>query len=730
MAQPGVTEARVNFATHEALVGFDPKKDPQILLEAIRKAGYQAELPIDPTEDPFLLAAKKETVEAQILSRRATLAGVLGIVLLILTSGMMSHVQTVDPLSAWFMKTMAAWVQILGIPFEKTAPITLEIASSLLGLWVLVGPGRSFFIQSFLGLRFGRIDMNTLVALGSLAAWSASVSGVVWPHGPMGHGKAAYFEGVAWLIAFVLFGKVIEHRARCQGADAIRALFALNPDTARRIDPHGESLISLKEVRLGDHLRVLPGERIPVDGDIVEGRSEMDEALLTGEPLPVYRGRGERIVGGTINLSGSIKMIARALGADSVVGRLGQWIRQAQSQRAPIEALADRVSAVFVPIILLLSIITLFGWATWNGDWGHAVARAVAVLVVACPCALGLAIPVAVVSSLGHAARLGILFKGGDVLARTAGVNHIVFDKTGTLTLGRPKVVQSWLSPEIQPNTHALAKSLAKHSDHPLSKALCLHLTSEPTLEITEVQNVPGMGIQGRFQNQQVRLGTARWIEQTLGQDHTPLNLPQQNTMTTSLCSVDDQVLAGWFFEDTVRPEAASSITQLKGLGLSVEIVSGDQPGAVARLAHEVGIEAFQGAISPLGKGDHIIRLQKRSLKVAMVGDGLNDGPALAKADVGVALAQGADLAIAAAEVTLMRPNLGLLPRGIVLARRTRAIIHQNLIWAFGYNLVALPFAAGLFEPLIGYSPGPALAGLAMAFSSLSVVLNSLRLTR
>ncbi len=276
----------------------------------------------------------------------------------------------------------------------------------------------------------------------------------------------------------------------------------------------------------------------------------------------------------------------------------------------------------------------------------------------------------------------------------------------------------------------ALAKSLAKQSGHPLSQALCLHLASEPTLPIDEVTNWPGKGIQGCFQNRIVRLGTARWLDHPLNQDHSKPNQLHQETRTNSLFSEDNQVLSGWHFEDTVRPEAAATIVQLKGLGLGVEIVSGDQPGVVEHLAHQVGIDAFQGAVSPEGKLKHIEHLQRRSLIVAMVGDGLNDGPALAKADVGIAMAQGADLAIAAAMVTLMRPNLMLLPKGIALARRTRGIIHQNLFWAFGYNLVALPFAAGLFEPLIGYSPGPALAGLAMAFSSVSVVFNSLRLTR
>ena len=732
-SQPGVTEARVNFATHEARVVFAPPKDPQSLVDAIRKGGYQAELPIDPTEDPFLLAAKKDYDEAKSLFLRATVAAVLGVALLVITSGLMPHNTGADPLSAWFMQTMAATVQSLGIPLDRVSPKILEVTSVVLGLLVLVGPGRGFFTQSILGLRFGRIDMNTLVAMGSLVAWLASVGGVVWPHGSLGHGKAAYFEGVAWLIAFVLFGKAIEHRAKSKGSDAVRALFALKPDTARRIDSTGENSIPLKDVRLGDQLRVLPGERVPVDGEILQGTTEIDEALLTGEPLPAYRSTGDKITGGTLNLSGSILMVARVLGSESVVGRLAQWIRQAQGRRAPIEALADRISAIFVPIILLLSLITLLAWSLTNGDWGHALARAVALLVVACPCALGLAMPVAVVSALGHGARMGILFKGGDALANAAGINHIVFDKTGTLTLGVPRVVQSWLSPEIQPNTLALAKGLAKHSGHPLAKALCFQLATEPTLEIGEGNNLPGQGIQGRFQNQVVRLGRIAWLKQinsALEKECAKVQFPKGCEGTLSVFSVDDKVLAGWVFEDTVRPEVATTVTQLKRLGLGLEIVSGDQPEAVARLAKEVGIESYHGSVSPEGKLQHIIDLQNRSIKVAMVGDGLNDGPALAMADVGMAMAQGADLAILAADVTLMRPNLELLPKGIVLARRTKRIIHQNLLWAFGYNLVALPFAAGLFEPLVGYSPGPALAGLAMALSSVTVVLNSLRLLR
>lgn len=732
-AQPGVREAHVNFATREARILFAKELDPQALVDAIRAGGYQAEIPLDTSDDPLLVASQKAQAEAGTLFQSALFAAVIGFVLMVLTAGLMTHSHTSDPLSAWYMRAMEGFVRLLGLPLERVPQQVLEMVSILLGFVVLIGPGRGFFVQAFKSLRFGRVDMNTLVALGSLVAWLASVAGVVWPHGPLGHGKAAYFEGVAWLIAFVLLGRALEHRARGKASDAVRALLALRPDTASKVTPEGEISINLKDVRLGDTLRVLPGERVPVDGEITQGSTEIDEALLTGEPLPAVRKQGDRITAGTLNRTGSILMVARALGADSVVGRLAKLVRQAQSRRAPIEALADQISSIFVPIVLLLSLITLFGWFLFNGDWGHAIARSVAVLVVACPCALGLAMPVAVVSALGRGARLGILFKGGDGLSGTALINHIVFDKTGTLTLGKPTVVQSWLSPDAKPNTLAIAKSLASHSDHPLSKSLVESLASEKTLEVYEATNHPGQGIEGQFLGEVVRLGTARWLK-SCGIVSNP-GFAQAKSfedagMTVSLFSLGDNVLAVWGFEDTPRKEAPGAIASLRKFGLGVELLSGDQPGAVARVAQTVGIETYFGSVSPKGKLQHIANLHQRGLKVAMVGDGLNDGPALAQADVGIAMAQGADLAIEAADVTLMRPDLGLLPKGIVLARRTRSIIRQNLVWAFGYNLIAVPFAAGAFEPLIGFSPGPALAGLAMAFSSVSVVLNSLRLTR
>ena len=732
-AQPGVREAHVNFATREARILFDTKLNPQTLVNTIRSGGYQAEIPLDTSEDPLLVASQKAQIEAGTLFLNALFAAGIGLVLMILATALMGHSHATDPLSAWYMRAMEGLVGFLGLPLEKIPQTALEISSILLGFLVLIGPGRVFFVQACKSLRFLRVDMNTLVALGSLVAWLASVAGVVWPKGPFGDGKAAYFEGVAWLIAFVLLGRALEHRARGKASDAVRALLALRPDTARKVTPEGEIPIPLKEVRLGDNLRVLPGERVPVDGEIIQGATEIDEALLTGEPLPADRKQGDRITAGTLNRTGSIVMVARALGTDSVVGRLAKLVRQAQSRRAPIEALADRISAIFVPVVLLLSLVTLFGWFLIDGDWGHAIARAVAVLVVACPCALGLAMPVAVVSALGRGARLGILFKGGDGLSGTALINRIVFDKTGTLTLGRPTVVQSWISPDARPNTLAIAKSLASHSDHPLSKSLVEALAKEKNLEIHEATNHPGQGLEGQFLGDVVRLGTARWMKNCAivsDSAFAQAKLFEDAGMTVSLFSQGEKVLVVWGFEDTPRKEAPDAMKSLKELGLGVELLSGDQPVAVERVAKTLGIQTFLGSISPEGKLKHITNLHKQGLKVAMVGDGLNDGPALAQADVGIAMAQGADLAIEAADVTLMRPDLGLLPKGIVLARRTRSIIRQNLVWAFGYNLLAVPLAAGALEPLIGFSPGPALAGLAMAFSSVSVVLNSLRLTR
>jgi Cu+-exporting ATPase len=584
--------------------------------------------------------------------------------------------------------------------------------------------------------------MDLLVAIGTSAAFGLSLALLMTAStGPAAH---LYFESAAVVITLVLFGKWLETRAKRQTTDAIRALNALRPDTARVLRDGAEIELPLAQVRIGDVVVVRPGERIAVDGDVVDGMSHADESLLTGESLPVSKQRGDRVIGGALNAEGLLRVRATALGAESTLARIAQLVESAQAHKAPIQRLVDRVSAVFVPVVVLAALLTLLAWGLLGNQWTQGLLNAVAVLVIACPCALGLATPTAIMVGTGVAARHGILIKDAQALEVAHAVRTVAFDKTGTLTEGRPRLVALHaMSGEDDAVVLELAAALQAGSEHPLARAV---LDARPAAAgvprgASDVRAVPGRGIGGVVDGRVLRLGSERLMRELqadLSANTDTANALRGEGRTVSwLAELHSdghaQALAMLAFGDAPKPGAASAIADLKRLGVQTLLISGDNAGAARATAAALGIDDVRAEVLPGDKAQVIAALRDRAGrgKVAMVGDGINDAPALAAADVGIAMGGrdaagrvlGSDAAMQAAGVTLLRGDPMLVAQTIELSRRTTTKIRQNLFWAFVYNVVGIPLAAaGLLNPVI--------AGAAMALSSVSVVANALTLRR
>ena len=575
-------------------------------------------------------------------------------------------------------------------------------------------------------LRQGSPDMDTLVGLGTATAWLAGLWGAFFP-GLLG-GAAHHVHAALMILTFVLFGRWLEGRARFRAGAAVRALLDLTPPTATVIEEGKEVTIPLSEVRPNQRVRVRPGERIPVDGVILEGSSSLDESMLTGEPFPCERGPSERVHAGTLNGHGALTVRALSVGADTALGRIAAAVHHAQSTRAPIQAAADRVSAIFVPTVLVLAGIAFVAWWLWM-DLPAAIEHGISVLVIACPCALGLATPTAVVVAGGRGAREGLLVRNVAAIEHLATVRRIAFDKTGTLTRGEPTLTHIELLGDVDlPQALARSAAVERRSEQPLAQAV-VAAARERGLTIPPVrgfQAEPGNGVRGEVGGHALWIGSPRGA---LARGHGDAEERVADLVaagrTPVLVEEDGKLSLALGFEDLPRPEAAAALRALEGLGLQPCLLSGDHPAAVKALARKLGIEAAFGGLLPEEKAERVRELGR----VVMVGDGINDAPALAQATVGVAMGGGADVALESADAALLREDLGRLPALVRLARHTRRVIHQNLGWAFGYNLLALPAAMGLFTPL-GVHPTPAWAAGAMALSSVSVVTNSLRLRR
>jgi Cu+-exporting ATPase len=571
--------------------------------------------------------------------------------------------------------------------------------------------------------------------VGTGAAFLYSVIATVAPDFFRAHGVApdVYYEAVIVIIALILTGNAFEARAKRQTSAALRALADLQPKTARVERDGREVDLQISELVRGDLVLVRPGERIPVDGEVVSGASAVDESMLTGEPIPVEKSAGARVYGGTVNRTGAFRLRATALGADSALARIVQLMRDAQGSRAPIQGLADRISAVFVPVVLMLAVTTFVVWflAADQGQGVRAFAAAVAVLIIACPCAMGLAVPTAVMVATGRGASFGALIKGGEALQRAGDLTTVVLDKTGTVTAGRPELTDLAIADDIL----VLVAALERASEHPLAEAVVRFATARGVAQLRaeSVEAVPGKGISGVVQGRALIVGNARLMSEW-SIDITPSTeaaTPLASMGKTVMYVAVDGLFAGHFaVADTLKPTSVGAITRLHALGLEVVMLTGDQRPTAEAVAKLAGIDRVVAGVLPEGKVAEIRRLQEEGKVVAMVGDGINDAPALAQADVGIAIGTGADVAVEAADIALMRGDLTGVADAIRLSRRTMATMKQNLFWAFIYNVIGIPVAAGVLYPAFGILLSPVLASAAMAFSSVSVVTNSLRLRR
>ncbi len=688
----GVKSVSVNLANERAHLELLGQVAAQTLIEAVSKAGYSASV-----REVEHAAADNQQQRLHRERWRVILAIALALPLVL--------PMLLQPFGVHWM--LPAWAQ-----FALATPVQFIL-------------GARFYVAAWKAVRAGAGNMDLLVALGTSAGYGLSIYEWATAAGRMPH---LYFEASAVVIALVLLGKYHESRAKRQTASAIRALEALRPERAIQVVDDREQDVAISALRLGDLVLVKPGERFPVDGEVVEGQSHADEALISGESLPVPKQPGDKVTGGAINSEGRLLVRTQALGAETVLARIIRLVEDAQAAKAPIQKLVDKVSQVFVPTVLLIALATLVGWWLYGAPIETALINAVAVLVIACPCALGLATPTAIMAGTGVAARYGILIKDAEALERAHEVSAVVFDKTGTLTSGAPRIAH--LS-AIGGDENALlqkAGALQRGSEHPLAKAV-LDACAERGLSVANVsdsQSLTGRGIAGTLEGRRLALGNRRLLEETglqAGSLADSASAWETEGRTLSWLieqSPEPQVLGLFAFGDTLKPGALQAVQQLGARHISSHLLTGDNRGSAKVVADALGIEDVHAEVLPADKAATVVELKKTAV-VAMVGDGINDAPALAAADIGIAMGGGTDVAMHAAGITLMRGDPRLVPAALEISRKTYAKIRQNLFWAFVYNLVGIPLAAFGFL-------NPVLAGAAMALSSVSVVSNALLL--
>jgi Cu+-exporting ATPase len=748
--EPGVSSASVNLMMANAAVHFDPVQvTPERLVALVEATGYGASLP-SPAKGAIAATTDRDDAlhaEYATLRRKALVALGAGVVAMLASMPLMvggDHVHgvVVDPFMTWAMTTLTPALQRV-MPWAYAIPKpTLSWGLLALTLVVMGWAGRHFYTRAWSALRHGASDMNTLVAVGTGAAFAYSVVATIAPDVFLSRGIPAdvYYEAVVLIIAFVLTGNALEARAKRNTATALRSLAALQPATARVVRDRGEVDLPIAEVVHGDVVLIRPGERIAVDGEVIGGESAVDESMLTGESLPVTKQLGARVIGGTMNGTGALRIRATTLGAESLLARIVQLMRDAQGSRAPIQALADRISAVFVPVVMVLALLTAIVWAAVGGDGGavRGIAAGVAVLIIACPCAMGLAVPTAVMVATGKGAELGVLIKGGEALQRAGDLTTVMLDKTGTITEGKPSVTDVVLaagSPLDEATALGLIAAVEASSQHPLASAIVRAAGARgAAVQVVEnFRSVTGAGASGIVDGHLVVVGTsallAEWSVSTAPLDHDAVRLAAMGR-TPIFAAVDGALVALIAVADPLRATSREAVTRLRTLGLEVVLLSGDRRATAEAIGHEVGISDVVAGVLPDGKVAEVARRQAMGQVVAMVGDGINDAPALARADVGIAMGSGTDIAVDAADVALMRADLGGVADAIALSRRTMKTMHQNLFWAFVYNVIGIPIAAGVLYPSTGLLLSPILASAAMALSSVSVVSNSLRLRR
>jgi len=726
----GVASARVDLMAHRASVVFDPAlAQPQQLVDAIRGAGYDAVLP----RAGDTAAPARDLVAESSWKAWITLAAGAGAMLLEMPLG--GEMSAPD---RWLMR-LFPWLYTLP---ANAIRWTLLLLTAALVAWA----GRGIYLSAIRALRHGATNMNTLVSLGTAVAFLYSAFATFAPAAD----RQVYYDAVLLILGFLLLGKSLEARAKHRALAALDSLSRLRPVTARRAFDGIETMVPLEEVRPGDSIVVLPGERFPVDATVLEGRTTVDESMLTGESTPLGREPGGKVLAGSLNYDGAVVCRAESLGEATVLAQIARMVDEAQSSRAPMERLADRASAIFVPVVLALAAITFVAWLLIAHSFQLALADTVSVLVVACPCAMGLAVPAALTVAVGRGAQLGVLFKGGEALERLTHLDVIVLDKTGTLTVGRPvlesvhAIAQSNNAGAPGPDSGTregeplterdllrIAAAAEERSNHPLAHALvdrarALHLTWPPA---DDVQIYPGRGLSARVEGRDIFLGNEALFREFSIKLPAAVAPPDPG-ITRLWMTVDLKPAAYFDARDALRPDAAEAVHALQKEGLRVVMLTGDSAAAADPIAQKAGIKDVEAGLDPAGKLARIRELQQSGQRVAMVGDGINDAAALAQADAGIAMGSGADLAQEAGDVLLLRARPSAIPAALALARQTLRIMRQNLGWAVGYNLIGIPLAAGLFYPAFHIALTPWMAAAAMAFSSVCVLLNSLRLRR
>jgi P-type Cu+ transporter len=716
--QPGVLEATVNLATERATVrvaagagGLAP------LAEAVRRAGYEPLIADADAGEPRDMEADARERDRLALRRRVLTAAALTIPIVLLDMVPMM----IPPLHEWLMGL---------VPMRSIWYVLF-----VLGTAVQFGPGWRFYRAGWAAARHGSPDMNTLVALGTSAAYGYSVVATFLP-GVLPAGTAhVYYEAAAVIITLVLLGKYLEAIAKGRTSEAIRRLVGLQPQTARV--ERGGTLreIPIREVVVGDVVMVRPGERIPVDGLVREGRSYVDESMISGEPVPVEKAPGSEVIGGTVNGNGALHFAASRVGGDTLLAQIIRLVEDAQASRPAIQALADRVVAVFVPVVLVIATVAFVTWMIVGPQPAltMALVAAVSVLIIACPCAMGLATPTSIMVGTGKAAELGVLFRRGEAIQLLQEARVVLLDKTGTITEGRPRLSDAIPAGGADADEALrLAAAVEAGSEHPIARAIVEAASGEPA-RAQDVTAVPGFGVQGRVEGRHVAVGAARFMDR-LGVDVTPLAEAARRLASEAkspiFVAIDGTAAALLAVSDPVKPGARAAVAALRQRGLSVAMVTGDARATAEAVARSVGIEDVTAEVLPQDKAAEVERRQRGGHRVAFVGDGINDAPALATADVGIAIGTGTDVAIEAADVVLMRDDLGPLVDAIALAHATIRNIRQNLFWAFAYNTALIPVAAGALYPLVGVLLNPMFAAAAMGFSSVFVLGNALRLRR
>ncbi|MHC0038461.1 heavy metal translocating P-type ATPase [Pseudoneobacillus sp. C159] len=701
----GIMNTNVNLALEKATIEYNPSiLTPKDMIQKVEKLGYGATVKSDANEQDTVDKRMKE-IETQ--QGKFIFSLILSLPLLWAMVGHFSFTQFLYVPDAF----MNPWVQM-----ALATPVQFYI-------------GKQFFVGAYKALRNGSANMDVLVVLGTSAAYFYSVYLSILTINNGTHGVGLYFETSAILITLIILGKLFEAKAKGRSSEAIKKLMGLQAQTATVLRTGEETEIPLEDVVVGDIIFVKPGEKIPVDGEILEGRTALDESMITGESVPADKTSGDKVIGATINKNGFIKMKATKVGKDTALAQIIKVVEEAQGSKAPIQRLADSISGIFVPIVVGIAIITFLVWffLVEPGNFAGALEKMIAVLVIACPCALGLATPTSIMAGSGRAAEFGILFKGGEHLEMTHRINTVILDKTGTITNGEP-VLTDVITEMNQIRFLSLVGSAEKQSEHPLAQAIVQGIKEKNVLlkDVTDFEAIPGYGIKATVEGLEVLIGTRRLMKKFDIEIENELNSMEslEKQGKTAMLVAIDGVYAGIIaVADTIKETSTQAIKRLKDMGLEVIMFTGDNYQTAQAIAKQAGVNHVIAEVLPEGKAEEVKKLQQQGKKVAMVGDGINDAPALAVADIGMAIGTGTDVAMEAADITLIRGDLNSIADAIYMSKKTITNIKQNLFWAFAYNTIGIPIAA------IGFL-APWLAGAAMAFSSVSVVLNALRLQR